>query len=53
VALVEASIFVSVSLLAVDELVEVGIWIFVVGREEYYGGLVTGEPLSEAVNDDR
>ncbi len=37
----------------IDELVRVAIWIFIIGREEYYGGSVAGEPLLEKVNDDR
>jgi hypothetical protein len=28
----------------IDELVDIGIQIFVIGREEYYSGSVTGEP---------
>jgi hypothetical protein len=35
----------------IDELMEFGIWVFIIGRYEYYGGLVAREPLLEAVND--
>jgi hypothetical protein len=37
----------------IDESVEVGIQIFIIGREEYYCRSVISKPLLKAVNDDR